>query len=286
MRLGATMTTAFGLLGVAVKVVAAAGRDQCDTAVRTAQQVSGGEPVGTTAHHGSWVEGIDDAALAVMVIGCVCTAALVFRLLSPVLASFQPGGGAGAGAGGGAGHDAVAAGNVEPVRQRPHGSCPICLGTPVHPVWPTCEHSLCGGCFQQLFSRSPRAQVIRCPVCRQLMRAVLGGSSNHPPELRAAVRSYNRQHAGLPVGFFERLRDTPALVRDAISSMFARGNGLNLLVRARMLQSLVSMVVYLVLPMDLVPEAVYGVFGYLDDLVVALLLLSLIARMWRAELQV
>ena len=45
-----------------------------------------------------------------------------------------------------------------------------------------------------------------------------------------------------------------------------------------------TVVLYLCSPVDLIPEAVFGVLGLIDDLVVAILVAYTIAGVWRAHL--
>ena len=63
----------------------------------------------------------------------------------------------------------------------------------------------------------------------------------------------------------------PTLLRHLFRETFTI-NGLIWMVRFRIIFCLIFAILYLFVPFDLLPEGVYGIFGYFDDILVVLLL--------------
>ena len=77
--------------------------------------------------------------------------------------------------------------------------------------------------------------------------------------------------------------DIPALLRHLVRELFTV-RGLILIRRLHLVLILVLLVVYLILPLDLLPEAVFGVLGLLDDLIIIVGTLVYISLVYRAVL--
>ena len=69
----------------------------------------------------------------------------------------------------------------------------------------------------------------------------------------------------------EQVRDLPMLLRHLVVYLFS-GEGLHLAFQLRVGVLAVVWIVYLLSPLDLLPEAVFGLIGLLDDLVIFLLI--------------
>lgn len=78
----------------------------------------------------------------------------------------------------------------------------------------------------------------------------------------------------------DRLRDVPTLLRHLFREMFSVG-GLFWMFRIRILLCLVGAITYLASPLDILPEALFGLLGFLDDFFVILLLFVYISIMYR-----
>ena len=72
----------------------------------------------------------------------------------------------------------------------------------------------------------------------------------------------------------------PCLLRHLGLEFFST-SGLMLLLRVRVVMCFCMAVLYLLLPFDLLPEAVYGTVGLLDDLFIVLALLTYVAVLYR-----
>ena len=84
----------------------------------------------------------------------------------------------------------------------------------------------------------------------------------------------------VPPQLIDRLRDVPTLLRHAFREMLSVG-GLFWMFRLRILLCLVGALTYLASPLDFIPEALFGLLGFLDDLFVILLLFIYISIMYR-----
>jgi RING finger protein 170 len=85
---------------------------------------------------------------------------------------------------------------------------------------------------------------------------------------------YAQNRSVLFTKFGSLLRESPLLFRRFLS--FA-SNPRNFVLCFKLLQLLILGIVYLLSPFDLLPEAVYGFIGYLDDLVVVMVIVLYIA---------
>jgi len=74
--------------------------------------------------------------------------------------------------------------------------------------------------------------------------------------------------------------DAPTLMRHFLQDLFS-SRGLLQLWRLRIIVMLICMVMYLLSPFDLLPEAVLGVFGLLDDLMIFLIIIIYCTIMYR-----
>lgn len=94
------------------------------------------------------------------------------------------------------------------------------------------------------------------------------------------VNDYNRRFSGQPRSIMERIMDLPTLLRHAFREMFSVG-GLFWMFRIRIFLCLFGAFLYLASPLDFLPEALFGILGFLDDFFVIFLLLIYISIMYR-----
>jgi len=78
----------------------------------------------------------------------------------------------------------------------------------------------------------------------------------------------------------EYLTDLPTLLRHCISEVFSL-SGLIWMFRLRVLLCCLFALLYLASPLDILPEAVFGFFGLLDDIFVVLLVTIYISVIYR-----
>ncbi|XP_055946466.1 E3 ubiquitin-protein ligase RNF170-like isoform X1 [Argiope bruennichi] len=185
-------------------------------------------------------------------------------------------------------------GNADPNMQRStrahYGSdhqCPVCLNEPHYPVETNCGHLFCAQCVITYWRHGNWMGAIHCPVCRQLVTALLQCftnssdlSSTERVRLLEEINDYNRHYSGEPRPWLDYLWDLPTLLRHAGSEFFSVG-GIMYMFRLRIFLCFIAAVMYLISPLDMIPEAVFGILGLLDDMFVVLLLAIYVTVIYR-----
>jgi len=126
--------------------------------------------------------------------------------------------------------------------------------------------------------------ILPCPICRTRVSLLLRNplfTDQNP--LAPQLQAFNTFHAGRPMSLMQFLRDMPVLLRYLwlhFRRIFFISPQLTIFA-LRIVFILVSNLIYLVSPLDLVPEGVFGVFGFIDDTVLIFLSCCLIAYLIR-----
>ncbi|XP_049781642.1 E3 ubiquitin-protein ligase RNF170-like [Schistocerca cancellata] len=179
-------------------------------------------------------------------------------------------------------------------RPLPEHSCCICLEQLTVAVETNCGHHFCGHCLLQTFRHRPLIEVIKpCPLCRANVTLIM---TRFTPEERQAqdgtdlaqrrieirnfVTAYNRQSYGVPRSIPEFIRDIPFLIRNFTADFFSV-RGLFYLFQLRMGFCISVAIAYLLSPLDIIPESVYGILGLVDDLFVFVLLCMYVSVAYR-----
>ena len=164
-------------------------------------------------------------------------------------------------------------------------SCPICMNPPTLPIETNCGHVFCINCFTMYWTHVGDFQTTKCPMCRSRVTLLM---LTQPIETYTGdranlekVETYNRRHSGQPRSLLEQLFDTPAFLRHLFREFFTPGM-LRLTYMCRVMVILLGLVIYVISPLDILPESVFGIFGLLDDILVAVFLLCLLGNMYRA----
>lgn len=76
------------------------------------------------------------------------------------------------------------------------------------------------------------------------------------------------------------IRDLPTLLRHAWSEFFSLG-GLIWMFRIRVIVCFFAAFFYFISPLDIIPEAAFGILGFLDDLFIILLLAIYVSIIYR-----
>ncbi|XP_074642116.1 E3 ubiquitin-protein ligase RNF170-like isoform X2 [Tubulanus polymorphus] len=131
-------------------------------------------------------------------------------------------------------------------------TCPICLGDAIYAVETNCSHIFCGNCILAYWHHGSWIGAMRCPVCRQQV--------------------------------IDYIRDLPTLLRHAFTEFFT-WNGLLLVFRVRIIICFVAVLLYFVTPFDIIPEAAFGIFGFLDDFFILFMLAIYISIIYRQAVE-
>ncbi|XP_018418871.1 PREDICTED: E3 ubiquitin-protein ligase RNF170 [Nanorana parkeri] len=163
-------------------------------------------------------------------------------------------------------------------------SCPVCLQQATFPVETNCGHLFCGPCIIAYWRYGSWLGAISCPICRQTVTLLFPmfqvTEQQDVQAIFQEVNSYNRRFSGQPRSLMERIMDLPTLLRHAFREMFSVG-GLFWMFRIRIVLCLLGAFFYLVSPLDIIPEALFGILGFMDDFFVLFLLLIYISIMYR-----
>ncbi|GFO03188.1 E3 ubiquitin-protein ligase rnf170 [Plakobranchus ocellatus] len=187
----------------------------------------------------------------------------------------------------------VSLGGARPSRRTHHRndgqlSCPICLGSAVLAVETNCGHVFCGHCMVTYWQHQTWLGAIRCPSCRTQVSLLLlnftaeehAADSDERREVINKINQYNRRFSGEPRTIQEYLQDLPTLLRHAFHEFFSVG-GLMWMFRFRIGILVLAAFLYLISPLDILPEAVFGIIGFLDDIFIILLLAIYISIIYR-----
>ena len=74
--------------------------------------------------------------------------------------------------------------------------------------------------------------------------------------------------------------DLPTLLGQLWSELFSVG-GLVWVLRLRIILCFLAAILYFVSPLDIIPESLFGVLGFLDDALIILLLLVYVTEIYR-----
>lgn len=86
------------------------------------------------------------------------------------------------------------------------------------------------------------------------------------------------------VQWIEYIRDLPTILRHCFFDFFSIG-GLIWMFRLRIFVCFTIALLYLLSPLDIIPEIAFGIFGLLDDLFVVLLLAIYISILYRRYIE-
>lgn len=134
-------------------------------------------------------------------------------------------------------------------------------------------------------------QPCKCPLCRRqislLVPSEVSPIQQGDPEVARVlnnIRTYNRHFGGNSTGFSQQLQDLPFLLRRLLRELLNPQRSLPLVIRTRVYIAMVLSVVYAVSPIDIIPEALLGLFGLMDDIFILLICFLYIAAIYRSVL--
>jgi len=179
--------------------------------------------------------------------------------------------------------------HVSNTRRRTDDRCPICLDQLRFAVETNCGHTFCCTCITSYWEHGQWLAAMNCPVCRQEVRVLLSvftheeDVSNEEPALRGKLREYNRRFSGEPRPIWDYILDFPVIVRHMIRNFFTV-SGLVVMLRLRIVLYLLLVLIYIISPFDIIPEAVTGLLGYLDDIAIAGVIVLYLTILFRQSL--
>ncbi|KAE9598378.1 putative transcription factor C2H2 family [Lupinus albus] len=169
--------------------------------------------------------------------------------------------------------------------------CSVCHGNFHHPCQANCSHWFCGSCIMEVWHHGSSVQPCKCPLCRRPITLLVPTQDslrqNHDPEVAQVLRkieTYNRLFGGRETSLVQRLQDLPFLLRRLVREFSDPQRSLPLVIRARVYIAMILSAVYVISPIDIIPEGILGIVGLLDDLLIVLICFLHVATLYRSVL--
>lgn len=157
--------------------------------------------------------------------------------------------------------------------------CSICYGDIRREVSSTCGHIFCGKCLIE-FWESRNKNRLQCPLCRRDINMMIINFSKYDvpsgdteaKKIIRSVRYYNAVFSNQSRTIFQILLDSPYLMRRLIFSLSSK-EGVTFFLK-RILGSLyiLALLVYILSPLDLIPDYIL-ILGWVDDAIAAIYLI-------------
>ena len=154
--------------------------------------------------------------------------------------------------------------------------CPVCMEEmDGKKVVSLCSHVCCSTCTVRIITQSGGRQ-FPCSICRRTVSFLIISNPEGPDQQEQdTIRRYN-QRFGDNRSYIQMMRDLPYLL-DTFYQQVVSTRGAILLSSLSVLGYILGAIIYTLSPFDLVPEAVFGLFGLIDDAIAILLTLISIA---------
>lgn len=170
--------------------------------------------------------------------------------------------------------------------------CSVCHDSFTLPCQANCAHWFCGECILRVWQHGSALQPCKCPICRRPIILLIPSdefatSQREQPEADRILQDlakYNRIFGGEAVSIIQRIRDMPLLLRRMVWELTDPQRAIPLVNRIHILFCLVCLAVYVFSPLDLLPEGILGVIGFLDDLLVLVMVLFHLSMLYRSTL--
>ncbi|XP_027903230.1 E3 ubiquitin-protein ligase RNF170 isoform X1 [Vigna unguiculata] len=192
----------------------------------------------------------------------------------------------------------------------PNDLCSICHANFHIPCQANCSHWFCANCIMLVWQHASGTSSCKCPLCRRPITLLVPTehslSHRHDPEVAhilSKIHAYNRVFGGQPSSLFQRVQDLPFLLHRLLREFLNPQRSLPLVIRARVFVavsfltlstsilavflnrlSMIASVVYILSPIDLIPEAMLGIVGLLDDVLIGLICFLHVAAIYRSVL--
>ncbi|KAH7443351.1 hypothetical protein KP509_02G030700 [Ceratopteris richardii] len=167
--------------------------------------------------------------------------------------------------------------------------CSICHDPYTFPCQSNCSHWFCGDCILRVWQHASALQPCRCPICRRSINLLIPSQfeQDEGPEAQRVLReiaNYNRLHGDGPRSLVQRVRDMPLLLRRLARDLMDPQRALPLVHRTRIIIYLMLAVFYVLSPLDILPEGLFGIIGLFDDFLLMAVVLFHLASIYRASL--
>ena len=149
-------------------------------------------------------------------------------------------------------------------------TCAICLENIQHEAQASCGHVYCGigyavKCIVDLWEKQFRPAQAKCPICRRLISLMVANfrpSSDEERQLQASIDDYNVRYSDSARSLWHKICDIPFVIRRILHDLTTTETLSRAFVYSIILAAIV---LYVILPNDLLSEAEIGPLGLLDD---------------------
>ncbi|KAJ0579872.1 putative transcription factor C2H2 family [Helianthus annuus] len=169
--------------------------------------------------------------------------------------------------------------------------CSICHGSFNIPHQANCSHWYCGNCILQVWNHGSSLQPCKCPLCRRQITLLVPSQASsqqiHNPEaaeILKKIEAYNRLFGSQSTNLSQRVQDLPFLLKRLFRELMDPQRSLPFVIKARLYLALISTAVYVLSPVDIIPEALFGILGLLDDVIIALTFFLHVGTLYRSTL--
>lgn len=127
-------------------------------------------------------------------------------------------------------------------------------------------------------------------MCRRIVNLFIfeykisENSSPHEKLNYQTVREYNKRFSGQRT-LIDIIRDIPCLFGRIINEFRTPEGFMRILRILRLNTMLIGLILYILSPIDLIPEYIFGIFGIIDDVIVFLTLIFLFSMAYYSHLQ-
>uniref|UniRef100_A0A8R1HUM5 RING-type domain-containing protein n=1 Tax=Caenorhabditis japonica TaxID=281687 RepID=A0A8R1HUM5_CAEJA len=181
----------------------------------------------------------------------------------------------------------------EALEQTEH-DCPICLAPAQFPVLTDCGHIFCCSCIIGYWQHSKAiVSPCDCAICRSTFHMLLpvrwptrdgvnvsDETIDGIHENNMRIDDYNRRFSNdRPI--LDYIRDIPILIPFLIRNFF-RNDLFTVVSQIRIAVVFVGLFAYLLIPVDVVPESLYGIMGFFDDCIIGILVVGALIRWLRS----
>ncbi|XP_073099052.1 uncharacterized protein [Elaeis guineensis] len=169
--------------------------------------------------------------------------------------------------------------------------CSVCHEDFTLPCQANCSHWFCAHCILGVWHHGFAREPCKCPICRRTITLLIPAEAvqqqRHDPEVSQVlgnVERYNRLFGGGSPNLSQMLQDLPFFLRRMLTELMDPQRSLPFFFKARMVLALVLSSIYVLSPVDIIPEGVLGYVGFFDDLLILLIVFLYLTAIYRTIL--
>ncbi|KAG9444153.1 hypothetical protein H6P81_015493 [Aristolochia fimbriata] len=174
----------------------------------------------------------------------------------------------------------------------PDDVCPICHDrfALASACQANCSHWFCAHCIIRVWQHGSTLQPCKCPICRRQITLLIPSDSRvHHNDSEAGralemIEKYNRLFGGGSYSLLQRVQDLPFLIRRLLGELLNPQRSLPLVLRVRAVLAMLLSAAYVISPVDIIPEALFGIVGLMDDLLIVLVVFLHLSALYRSAL--